>query len=370
MLDVLLWSYSLPGVGSKMVRELWEVCRKVSDPLRTVVSILRRRGLVNREGWNRYEPDVEKLKERLSEEHCSVLPFWSESYPAQLKEIPDYPAFLFVRGSAMRIPDCCVAIVGTRLMSEYGRQVVRDLVGPLGEEDIGIVSGLAYGVDSAVHERTVDDDRALSCLPIAVLPGGYPDGVPYGNRLLYQKVIEKGCAVWEFLSGVPLSRELFACRNRIIAGLSTCVVIVESDLKGGSLITSQLALDYGRDVCAVPGSVYSRSSRGTNSLLRDGAHIVRDGYDILEILGVGARSQGMISTDRILSVLCAELSVTMDVSQRVVEQIKTTGMAIEDLSALIGNDEVLLRSVLTKLELKGILRRSPAGLIMLGKRYS
>ena len=368
MLDLLLWCYSIPGIGSKVIRRLWEQFHESNSPDKPVQMALRTAGVKSSTAKESvYRREIERIKESISSHGCTVIPFWDDLYPPQMKEIPDYPAFLFTNGKE-NIPRSCVGIVGTRSMTEYGRSAVQALIEPLSRYEIGVVSGLAYGVDAQVH-RSVSGNE-LTCIPIAVLPGGPCGGVPYSNRGVYEMVLRRGCAVWEFLPGTKLTRELFACRNRIIAGLSQSVVVVESDAKGGSLITAQLALDYGRDVCAVPGSVFSRSSRGTNQLLADGAHVVRDGYDVLRIFGINGAGNDVVFSQVLSGELGAAFGVSGILIEGIVERLKGAGMSIAELSFQCGLDPVSVRRILTKLELKGILRRNPAGLIILGERVS
>lgn len=394
MFDVLLWSYSLPGVGSKMVRELHRRFQNATDAEDRVMSYLRRNGIANKEECRYFELRAREIKKKIAEEECTAIPFWDNAYPALLKEIPDFPAFIFVKGRLGKglfengnqeycrfvkdlgaVPERCVGIVGTRAMTEYGKHVVMDLVAPLCRMEMGIVSGLAYGVDREVHIASLNRADA-ACCPVAVLPGGPSVGVPYGNNDVFEKIIERGCAVWEFLPGTELKRNMFACRNRIIAGLSTCVVIVESDLSGGSLITAQCALDYGRDVCAVPGSVFSRVSRGTNSLLNEGAQVVRDGYDVLRVLGAPSEGDSQVNTS-IMSIggriLFSELSEGSGIEKEKIgmlfDKIKSGGVTIEEFSRVAEIGVTDVRRILTRLEVKGILMRNNAGLIILGERF-
>lgn len=204
-----------------------------------------------------------------------------EKYPALLREIHDPPALLFVRGSCE--PGESFAVVGSRRASTSHLRFTRELCSDLAAKGLTVVSGLARGIDAAAHEGAL----AANGKTLAVLGCGIDQIYPAENRRLYNQIIEKGGIISEYPPGAQPLPHHFPVRNRIISGLSRGVLIVEASEKSGSLITAELALEQGREVFAVPGSVLSSNSRGVNSLLRQGAHLVTEPRDLLDVLWPG-----------------------------------------------------------------------------------
>ncbi|MCG8345474.1 MAG: DNA-processing protein DprA [Chlorobiales bacterium] len=187
-------------------------------------------------------------------------------YPPLLKEIYDPPPYLFVRGTIEVAQNPCLAVVGTRKASQYGRKAVEHICGKLVTEGFTIVSGLAYGIDMAAHKTALEHNGKT----IAFLAGGVdnPHTDPAGK--LWPQIIEQGALISEEWIGSSITPSKFPKRNRLIAGISMGTVIVESDKQGGSLITASYALDQNREVFAVPGSIFSQTSAGTNALIEKG----------------------------------------------------------------------------------------------------
>ena len=203
------------------------------------------------------------------------------AFPKQLKECPDAPLGLFYRGTQPQWnQQRTLAIVGTRQETSYGKQIVKELLAAL-PKDILIVSGLAQGVDADVHEQ------ALICglQTIGVLGHGLDRIYPAKHRDLALAMTKQGGLLSEFLIGTRAERMHFPMRNRIIAGLSDAVVVIESKKNGGSLITAELANDYNREVCAFPGAVHYPHSAGCNALIKaNKAHLINDAEDLLKLL--------------------------------------------------------------------------------------
>ena len=202
-------------------------------------------------------------------------------YPVLLGCIPDPPPVLWTRGrqAALAIPS--VAIVGSRAATSYAMDVAYRLGEELSARGVGIVSGLARGVDSAAHRGCL----AAGGTTVAVLGSGLDRVYPPEHATLGEQIICKGCLVSELGPGAAPLPEHFPLRNRIISGISLAVVVVEASEKSGSLITARCALEQGRDVMAVPGSVLSGRNRGSHALLKDGAKVVEGADDILDELG-------------------------------------------------------------------------------------
>lgn len=210
-----------------------------------------------------------------------ALPWFDERYPALLACTPDPPPVLWFRGDLTVLTRPAVAIVGSRAATSYALQVGRRLATELAERGVVVTSGLARGVDSAAHRGCLDSGGPT----IAVLGSGLDCVYPPEHAALADRIASQGALVSELGPGAPPLAEHFPLRNRIISGLSLGVVVVEASEKSGSLITARCALEQGRDVLAVPGSVLTGRNRGSHALLKDGAKVVETADDILEELG-------------------------------------------------------------------------------------
>jgi DNA processing protein len=228
--------------------------------------------------------------------------WFDERYPALLSCIPDPPPVLWTQGCIAALSGPAVAVVGSRAATPYALSVGARLAAELAGKGVAIVSGLARGVDSAAHRGTLDAGGTT----VAVLGSGLDRVYPPEHEDLAQAITKKGVVVSELGPGAPALPEHFPLRNRIISGISLAVVVVEASEKSGSLITARCAMEQGRDVMAVPGSVLSGRNRGSHSLLKDGAKVVETADDILEELGwPGARlwveSANLLTGDPLLA---------------------------------------------------------------------
>jgi len=277
---------------------------------------------------------------------------WSDpTYPPLLATIFDPPPVLWTRGQVAAFEPPAVAIVGSRAGSPYALAVAERLGADLAARGVVVVSGLARGVDSAAHRGALTAGATIAVL------GSGPDVIyPKEHENLARDIAATGLILSELAPGTPPRPQFFPQRNRIISGLSRAVVVVEAGERSGSLITARSALDQGRDVLAVPGSILSARNRGGHALLRDGAKIVESADDILEELGFppGASRQrecvgpvhtaDVIAADRVLASLTPGESCDLDaIAER-------SGLAVARL---------LPR--LFELELQGLVRREGGG---------
>lgn len=201
-------------------------------------------------------------------------------YPRPLRDLYDPPPFLFYKGTLAEADNRAVAIVGSRSASDYGRTIAFRVAGELARNGVTIVSGMAIGVDAASHNGALENGGRT----IAVLGSGIDIVYPRANRSLYRRISEHGAVISEFLPGIEPNPGHFPRRNRLIAGLSQAVVVVEAGEKSGALVTADLALTQNKKLFAVPGNLSSRLSQGTNELLKSGAHILTSVQDIFSIL--------------------------------------------------------------------------------------
>jgi len=222
--------------------------------------------------------DIEREISKIEKQKVSILTFLDDDYPPNLRLIFDPPVVLYVKGKILPEDRIAIAVVGTRRPTGYGKMVAEMLGKELAERNITVVSGLARGIDTCAHRG------ALSCggRTIAVLGCGIDICYPPENRAIFDEIGERGAIVSEFSMGTRPEKINFPLRNRIISGLSLGAVIVEAGSRSGALITAGCALEQGREVFAVPGNIFSLESKGTHSLIKEGAKLVEKCEDIIE----------------------------------------------------------------------------------------
>ncbi|MGA2984698.1 MAG: DNA-processing protein DprA [Terriglobia bacterium] len=220
----------------------------------------------------------EKELQEAAKADCQVIAFDSEEYPPLLKQIPDAPLLLYVRGDAKVLSQYAVAVVGSRRPSAYGSSVAHRLAHDLAQRQLVVVSGLARGVDSAAHRGALEAKGKT----VAVLGSGIDVIYPRENKKLAGEIEKSGAMISEFPLGTGPTPQNFPIRNRIISGLSLGVVVVEAAEYSGSLITARLALEQNREVFAVPGNITSAQSFGPNHLIKQGAKLVDQWMDVIE----------------------------------------------------------------------------------------
>ncbi|MCL5795042.1 MAG: DNA-processing protein DprA [Patescibacteria group bacterium] len=226
-------------------------------------------------------PDEELMK--INKLGINIITIGSKNYPKLLNEIPDPPAILYIKGELSFRDELAIAVVGSRKHTNYGARVCSDIAGELATSGLTIISGLALGIDAISHQVALSAGGRT----IGVLGCGLDQIYPVSNRHLAEKIINgRGAIISEFPIGTPPMKYNFPIRNRIIAGLSMGVVVVEANLKSGSLLTSRAAIEYNREVFAIPGSIYSDNSLGPNNLIKMGAKLVNSAQDILEELNL------------------------------------------------------------------------------------
>ncbi|HEX9163496.1 MAG TPA: DNA-processing protein DprA [Thermoanaerobaculia bacterium] len=209
-----------------------------------------------------------------------VIVLCDPDYPPLLREIIDPPLALHVRGNRALLAQAAVAVVGSRRASPYGINAAQAITRQLVATGLAIVSGLARGIDAAAHEAALDSHGQT----IAVLGTGIDVVYPRGNIRLFRRVEQEGLIVSEFAPGTPPLPENFPVRNRVISGLCAGTIIVEATSRSGSLITARMAAEQGREVFAVPGSIFSKGAEGTHRLIQYGAKLVHDADDVLDEL--------------------------------------------------------------------------------------
>ena len=273
-------------------------------------------------------------------------------YPALLREIFDPPPLLYVMGSEPHGP--CIAVVGSRRPTRYGLDVAQRLGAELAAAGVTVVSGMARGIDAAAHRGAL----GVGGRTAAVLGCGVDICYPRSNRDLYRAIIESGSVISELSQGTPPLPHHFPSRNRIIAGMSSAVVIVEGRPSGGAMITARLALESGREVFAIPGAIHSQQSEGPHQLIREGARLVSSAADILEDLGMAI----------LLSADGGHVELTADES-RLIVHIEAEPELIDRLAQLARMPVSTTSAILSGLEVKGLVVRTAGARFALSAKH-
>jgi DNA processing protein len=294
--------------------------------------------------------DEVRLQEDLLAAECWACCRHSAIYPDSLREAADAPWTLIGRGRPALLDGLeayeAVTIVGARRATSYGREIARELGRELASAGMVVVSGLAFGIDGCAHRGALDNGGRT----IAVLGCGPDVAYPASHRSLWRRISESGLVLSEFPPGATPWRWTFPARNRIMAALAGMTVVVEAAARSGSLITTDLAADLGRDLGAVPGPVTSRTSAGPNNLLAGGACVVRDAQDVIDaMLGPGRRT-----VERTLPALAPELAAVL----LAVEAGESSCDAVATATGLSGPEAA---AALARLEMLGYLACSNIG---------
>lgn len=287
-----------------------------------------------------FEKLVSRIENRLSKGDISLFTYWDEEYPEALRNIPAPPVFLFVKGNLECLSYNLFAVVGTRKMTNYGKQVTEQFVKEL-TKHFSIVSGMAYGIDSIAHSTALK----LGKPTIAVLGCGVDYIYPKSNELLYREILKNGCVVSEYLPWERPQKYTFVARNRIISGLSQGVLVTEAGIDSGALITAKFGLEQGKDIFAVPGDINKSSSEGTNYLIQNGAYLVTKPSQILEYYGF-KEHQKLIELTQEEKLIIEALST----EQTLEEICEKTSKSLSEIMVLI-----------TILELKGLIYKTEFG---------
>jgi DNA processing protein len=288
-MDLKYWiafSY-LPEIGSNRFRKLLNYFKSLELAWKAGANELKEAGLdekiVEKIILKRKAINPDEKFEILNKENIKAITFNDPQFPKLLKEIDSCPALLFYKGDFQKQDEFSLAIVGTRKISLYGKQIALKIVKDLVQNNLVIVSGLAKGVDSLAHQITLESNGRT----IAVLGSGLAKKniYPFENQNLAQKIIEQnGLLISEYPPEITPQKYFFPYRNRIISGLTLGTLIIEAPEKSGALITARYALEQGREIFAVPGNIHNLNSVGCNNLIKMGGKLVNDASDILDAL--------------------------------------------------------------------------------------
>ncbi len=288
---------------------------------------------------------IERCMKYIEKNSIDVVDFYSDKYPQSLREIEYPPIVLFVKGKLMETP-LPVAIVGTRYPSGYGQRVAKYIVPYLVEAGFSINSGMARGIDSLAHIITIKSKGYT----IAVLGSGIDIIYPSENKKLYESISQTGCVISEFPLETPPNRYNFPHRNRIIAGLSKATIVIEADIKSGSLITARITNEQSKPVFSVPGEIFSKRSRGTNKLISEGSYALTDIDDILSYFYVELKKES--------DALQMTQAYKPTNKESVILNTMEDTISIDEIAYKTGLDIAELSGILFDLELKNIVKRT------------
>lgn len=297
----------------------------------------------NRNNIIHYKKSVETLER----EDISVVTLDDKEYPALLREIFDPPYILYYVGRLPSESDLCCAVVGARKATNYGRTMAFRTGYALGLNGAVVVSGMAAGADSCAHSGCLEAGGRT----VAVLGTGVDSGAKVTSRKLFDRIVEGGgCVMSEFAPGIPGMAQNYPKRNRIISGMSSAIVVTEAAKRSGTSITAGLALEQGRDVYAIPGNINSVMSEGTNKLIREGAIPLLSCESIAVELGLASEKMGRKRGGPLPEMGGDERAIY--------NVVKNFGQASVDvLAAETGKTQTEVNSILTILEIKGIISR-------------
>jgi len=338
-----------PGIGPARLRALLDHFGNLRDAWLAGSAEWKSAGLDHRAIDSlrsaRESMDLDAEMRRLDQSGGRMVTWDDSDYPALLRTVPDAPPVLYVKGAlAPADHQWAIAIVGTRRATTYGRQAAERLAGDLARSGVTIVSGMARGIDAAAHAAALKAGGRT----LGVLACGIDQVYPAEHARLAARVVEHGALLTETPVGAPPEAGNFPARNRIVSGLALAVIVVEAGERSGALITADRALEQGRDVLAVPGSIFSRSSDGTNRMIQEGATLVRSAEDVLEALNLRmvaqhAEAQSVMTEDPTESAILKTMSHD---PTHIDDIVRAMNMPVPQVSG-----------VLALMELKGLVRQ-------------
>lgn len=293
----------------------------------------------------RAELDLDEALAQVNAAGVQLLTWDSPGYPAYLKETASPPPLLYLRGALLKDDEWAVAVVGTRRLTAYGRQVARELVRGLVRNRVTVVSGLARGIDSVAHKQALDSGGRT----LAVLGCGVDVIYPAENRRLAERIIAgQGALLSDYPLGTQPEAKNFPARNRIISGMALGVIVVEAGERSGALITAKFALEQDREVFAIPGNINSPASKGPNKLIQQGAKLVRHVDDVLEELNLT-----MVPEHSAMQMIMPETAE----EAALLSHLSHQPLHIDDLTRLAELPSSMVSSTLSMMELKGMVQQ-------------
>lgn len=315
------------------------------------------RKLISHHTLSIIEPDLGYCEKN----DARIITYWDEDYPQNCKTMADPPVLLFCKGNPVwRDSVLDIAVAGTRSMTAHGRRMAQHITADLAEIGCTIIGGMSDGIDACAHHAALD----VGGKTVAVLPCGVDVIYPSSQYDLYWEIAEHGCVISEFLPGTRPIGANFQARNRLIAGMSHGVLHVQSPEKSGSLITTKWAVQYNRDIFAIPGDVDVRQSQGPNNLIRSGAKLVESAMDVVEEYGYLFANYTKQKPETLSPA-------TENDQEKAIINVLISGDAdVTELSLKTGIDLTNIILLLTDLQIRGIITEKPGGMYALSKTFT
>jgi len=344
-----------PGKLKALLKKLKSLENILSSEMQQLINVegintnLAKRIQYANKNKNYISQELEKELEKAVKLEIDIITIWDKEYPALLKKIFDPPFLLYKKGKFNEKDNCSIAVVGTRLPTQYGKLQAEKITSELAEQQLTIISGLARGIDSIAHRVALNNKTRT----IAVTGSGLDVIYPPENRSLFNEISENGVVISEFSLGTKPDAMNFPRRNRIISGLALGCIIVETGIPGGALQTASFALDQGREVFAIPGNLDVKQSEGTNSLIQKGeAKLIKNAEDVLVELEL--RLKPVIGKN--IPKPKVELNLF---EEKILEALKGNSLQIDKLALKVDmlTSDCLVH--LLSLEFKGLVKQMP-----------
>ncbi|HAX69474.1 MAG TPA: DNA-protecting protein DprA [Anaerolineae bacterium] len=300
--------------------------------------------LVERVLGARTQVDLDQVWTKIEAQGIHILTWADDAYPSRLKEIDQPPPVLYIRGEYLLDDVFAVAIVGTRKVTPYGRQVTEEIASFLAANGITIISGLARGVDAIAHQTALKAGGRT----LAVLGSGVDKIYPPEHRMLAEQMMTRGAIISDYAVGTPPDASNFPPRNRIISGLSLAVVVIEAAETSGALITAEFAAEQGREVFAVPGSILAPQSKGTNKLIQNGALPLLTPNDLMQALDLTRIGE---------KKMVRKLVPSDETEARVLDVLGPEPVHVDEIRSLANLPIEKVSATLALMELKGLVRQ-------------
>jgi DNA processing protein len=341
----------IPGLGPKRTRDILQTFEHPMEVFRAPLRDFQHLGFFSSEIYKALHSKelmvkAERIAEKCHKNHVDITFYTDTQFPHRLAQCDDAPVVLYTKGNALKSFPYMIGIVGSRSTTPYGIQFVKDFITAIQSFPVCVVSGLAYGIDHAAHTHCLQ----LSVPTVACVAHGLHTVYPASHRDIAERMELNGGLVSEYAPGVFADRERFPMRNRIIAGLTDAVIIVESAESGGSLITAQFAQQYNRDIYALPGKITDEKSAGCNGLIKKSiAAIIQDIPSLLQDLGM----KGQLTLDLFEPIASPN-------AQRLLDVLKEhRSLHVDELLVKSGLSSSLFSSELFELEINGRIHKLP-----------
>lgn len=335
------------GIGAVRFRALLDFFGDARSAWEANPDDLRAAGLskriVERFLTARQQVDLDAIWQKTVDRNIRVITWDDADYPARLREIAQPPPVMYLRGDFIEDDAWAVAIVGTRRVSSYGRQVTEEIATFLAQNGVTVVSGLARGVDGIAHQAALNAGGRT----LAVLGSGVDRIYPPEHRNLAEAISKSGAILSDYPPETPPEASNFPPRNRIISGLSMASIIIEAGATSGALITANFAVEQGREVFAVPGNIFAPQSKGPNKLIQNGAHPLLKPQDILDVLDLTRVTEQRTAR---------QLLPTDETEAQLLKALDYEPTHVDEIRAKTGLDVAKVSSTLVMMELKGMVR--------------